>query len=176
MLNENFYISLKKFFKDQNITQQQVADKLGTSQAYVNSILIGRNPIGRQTASRLAAAYGLSAAWLLTGEGEMLSSSHGSVNHISMDAGSRINATGGSSVSNVGNVAQGSRQTAHNAVVHSARIVIRRRGNFRKHSIQFLFSAHKSLMLKIQTIMPLRRTSLHAQRYKKNLESIQVYL
>lgn len=107
MLNENFYISLKKFFKDQNITQQQVADKLGTSQAYVNSILTGRNPIGRQTASRLAAAYGLSAAWLLTGEGEMLYSSHGSVNHISIDAGSRINATGGSSVSNVGNVAQG---------------------------------------------------------------------
>ena len=103
MLNENFYISLKKFFKDQNITQQQVADKLGTSQAYVNSILTGRNPIGRQTASRLAAAYGLSAAWLLTGEGEMLYSSHGSVNHISI----RINATGGSSVSNVGNVAQG---------------------------------------------------------------------
>lgn len=34
MLNENFYISLKKLFKDQNITQQQVADKLGTSQAY----------------------------------------------------------------------------------------------------------------------------------------------
>lgn len=68
MLNENFYISLKKFFKDQNITQQQVADKLGTSQAYVNSILTGRNHIGRQTASRLAAAYGLSAAWLLTGE------------------------------------------------------------------------------------------------------------
>ena len=106
MLNENFYISLKKFFKDQNITQQQVADKLGTSQAYVNSILTGRNPIGRQTASRLATAYGLSAAWLLTGEGEMLYSSHGSVNHISIDAGSRINATGGSSVSNVGNVAQ----------------------------------------------------------------------
>lgn len=107
MLNENFYISLKKFFKEQDITQQQVADKLGTSQAYVNSILTGRNPIGRQTASRLAAAYGLSAAWLLTGEGEMLSSSHGSVNHISIDAGSRINATGGSSVNNVGNVAQG---------------------------------------------------------------------
>lgn len=107
MLNENFYISLKKFFKDQNITQQQVADKLGTSQAYVNSILTGGNPIGRQTASRLAAAYGLSAAWLLTGEGEMLYSSHGSVNHISIDAGSRINATGSSSVSNVGNVAQG---------------------------------------------------------------------
>jgi plasmid maintenance system antidote protein VapI len=107
MLNENFYISLKKFFKDQNITQQQVAYKLGTSQAYVNSILTGRNPIGRQTAAKLSAAYGLSAAWLLTGEGEMLATSHGSVNHISIDAGSRINATGGSSVSNVGNVAQG---------------------------------------------------------------------
>ena len=37
----------------------------------------------------------------------MLYSSHGSVNHISIDAGSRINATGSSSVSNVGNVAQG---------------------------------------------------------------------
>lgn len=112
MLNENFYISLKKFFKDQNITQQQVAYKLGTSQAYVNSILTGRNPIGRQTAAKLSAAYGLSAAWLLTGEGEMLASSHGSVNHISIDAGSRINATGGSSVSNVGNVGNVGQGTA----------------------------------------------------------------
>ena len=119
MLNENFYISLKKFFKDQNITQQQVADKLGTSQAYVNSILTGRNTIGRQTASRLAAAYGLSAAWLLTGEGEMLYSSHGSVNHISIDAGSRINATGGSSVSNVGNVAQDTAKPCVSSAVSS---------------------------------------------------------
>lgn len=72
MLEENFYIKLKKFFKSQEITQQEIADTLGVKQSYVNLMLNGRNPIGRATAQKFSDAYGLSVAWLLTGEGEMM--------------------------------------------------------------------------------------------------------
>ena len=73
MIDETYYATLKAFFKKQGITQQQIGDALGTSQSYVNSLLTGRNPIGKSTAAKLHEAYGLSAAWLLTGEGELLS-------------------------------------------------------------------------------------------------------
>lgn len=79
MVDENFYIQLKKFFKAQGITQQQIADKIGTSQAYINQLITGKSLFGKQMANRFQCLYGLSAAWLLTGEGEMLASSHGSV-------------------------------------------------------------------------------------------------
>ena len=101
MIDENFYIQLKDFFRKHGITQGNIAEALGTRQSFVSAMFNGRRTITRQTASKLAAAYGLSVAWLLTGEGEMLSAPNGgSVNHISIDAGG-IHASGGSSVSNV---------------------------------------------------------------------------
>lgn len=72
MEDEKFYTTLRKFFKRQGITQQEIGKVLGTSQSYVNSLFSGRNPIGKATAQKFSEAYGLSVAWLLTGEGEMM--------------------------------------------------------------------------------------------------------
>lgn len=72
MEDEKFYATLRKFFKRQGITQQEIGKVLGTSQSYVNSLFSGRNPIGKATAQKFSDAYGLSVAWLLTGEGEMM--------------------------------------------------------------------------------------------------------
>ncbi len=72
MLDKNFYSRLKNFFKSQGITQQEIGNALGTTQAYVNLMLNGRCSLGRATAQKLSDAYGLSMAWLLTGEGPMM--------------------------------------------------------------------------------------------------------
>lgn len=40
MLNEKFYIQLKKFFKRQGITQAEIAERYGTTQAHINLLLI----------------------------------------------------------------------------------------------------------------------------------------
>lgn len=86
MIDSFFYDTLKKFFKRQGITQQQIGDALGTTQVYVNSILNGRAPIGKSTAVKLHDLYGLSVAWLLTGEGEMMASSNATTINIGRDS------------------------------------------------------------------------------------------
>lgn len=86
MLDEKFYIQLKKFFKRQGITQQQIGDALGTTQVYVNSILNGRAQIGKSTAKKFHDLYGLSVAWLLTGEGEMMADSNATTINIGRDS------------------------------------------------------------------------------------------
>lgn len=40
MLNEKFYIQLKKFLKRQGITQAEIAECCGTTQAYINILPI----------------------------------------------------------------------------------------------------------------------------------------
>lgn len=86
MIDSFFHDTLKKFFKRQGITQQQIGDALGTTQVYVNSILNGRAPIGKSTAVKLHDLYGLSVAWLLTGEGEMMASSNATTINIGRDS------------------------------------------------------------------------------------------
>mgnify|MGYP002521350825 CR=1 FL=1 len=102
MQDENFYVQLKKFFKDLGLTQRQIADKLGVKQSYVNLMLNGRNPIGRHNAQKFHDAYGLSVAWLLTGEGDMMARG-AAVNIDARDnRGNTITAAGGSSVAGHG--------------------------------------------------------------------------
>lgn len=101
MLNENFYSQLKKFFKGCGITQNQMAEVLGADQSYISQLLNGKCSLGRATAQKLSDAYGLSVAWLLTGEGNMLKTpaAGGQVNNINVDAsGNSINASGNASV------------------------------------------------------------------------------
>lgn len=62
---------LKRYFDENGVTQQQVADALGVSLQYVNQLLNGRKPLGKKNAERLASLYGLSKPFLLTGEGEL---------------------------------------------------------------------------------------------------------
>lgn len=64
--------AIKKYFRTQGIAQTDIAITLNVSKQYVNDVLNGRATIGKGLASRLSEAYGLSPAWLLTGEGEML--------------------------------------------------------------------------------------------------------
>ena len=86
MIDKFFYDTLKKFFKAQGITQQQIGDALGTTQVYVNSILNGRAQIGKSTAKKFHDLYGLSVAWLLTGEGEMMATSNATTINIGRDS------------------------------------------------------------------------------------------
>lgn len=63
--------SLKKYFNSIGLTQQDIADKLGVSQAAVSALLNGK-PFGKKLAQKWADVFGLKPNWLLTGEGEML--------------------------------------------------------------------------------------------------------
>ena len=63
---------LDKFFKDKGLSQREIADSMGVCPAYINAVLCGRKAIGKKVAEKISNLYGLSASWLLTGEGEML--------------------------------------------------------------------------------------------------------
>ncbi len=100
MKDEFFYKDLKKFFKDLGLSQKQIADTLGIKQSYVNLMLNGRNPIGRHNAQKFSDAYGLSVAWLLTGEGPMMAAD------VSDSAGNNVAVTAGNNgVAGNGNTA-----------------------------------------------------------------------
>lgn len=63
---------LREYFENQGITQSQIAHDLDSSIQYINNMLSGRREFGRNTSRRFEEAYGISAAWLMTGEGEMM--------------------------------------------------------------------------------------------------------
>lgn len=86
MLDEKFYIQLKNFFKRQGITQAEIAERYGTTQAYINLLLNGKTPIGKSCAVKLHELYGLSVSWLLTGEGNMIDESTTNTVNISRDS------------------------------------------------------------------------------------------
>lgn len=86
MLDEKFYIQLKKFFKRQGITQAEIAERYGTTQAYINLLLNGKTPIGKSCAVKLHELYGLSVSWLLTGNGNMIDESTTNTVNISRDS------------------------------------------------------------------------------------------
>lgn len=87
MLDEKFYIQLKKFFKRQGITQAEIAERYGTTQAYINLLLNGKTPIGKSCAVKLHELYGLSVSWLLTGDGNMIDESTTNTVNINRDSG-----------------------------------------------------------------------------------------
>lgn len=67
-----FLNNLREYFNSQGITQREVAEKLGVSPAYINKLFRGEKAFGKKTAQQFQTLFGLSAPWLLTGEGEML--------------------------------------------------------------------------------------------------------
>lgn len=66
---KKFCEDLKDFFKAQGLTQQNIAERLNVSQSYVGMLMAGSKAFGKNTAQAWADEFGLSAAWLLTGEG-----------------------------------------------------------------------------------------------------------
>lgn len=47
---ENIGEKLSSYFKEKGITQEEIASRLGVSQAYVNALLNGRKAFGKQQA------------------------------------------------------------------------------------------------------------------------------
>ena len=86
-MNEYFFSELKRFLKERKITQVKMAQDLNASQPYVSAILNGKTPIGKAQAKRLSELYGLSVSWLLTGEGEMLSTGPKNSNNVQTNEG-----------------------------------------------------------------------------------------
>lgn len=63
---------LRAYFANQGITQKDIAEEFGVTKSAINQYLTGKKPFGKQMAEKFSKRYGLSASWLLTGEGEML--------------------------------------------------------------------------------------------------------
>lgn len=68
--NKNL-IELRQYLTSLGLTQEDIAKRFGVSKQAVNSLLSGRKPFGKQNAIKWAKEFGLSASWLLTGEGQM---------------------------------------------------------------------------------------------------------
>ena len=66
---------LREYFDNQGITQQNIADRFGVSKQTINPYMTGAKPFGRKVAQKWAEEFGLSASWLLTGEGDMFGGS-----------------------------------------------------------------------------------------------------
>lgn len=62
---------LYNYLSSKGLTQKSIAEALGVSEQYVNALLKGRSKFGKKQAEIWANKFGLSASWLLTGEGEM---------------------------------------------------------------------------------------------------------
>ena len=63
---------LRQFLKENNITQEKAAERLGITVGAVNALLTGKRDFGRKSATAWGDEFGLSVYWLMTGEGEML--------------------------------------------------------------------------------------------------------
>lgn len=68
----NIHLAIQEYFRDRNISQVAIAEELGVTKAYVNSLLSGRQRFGKKQAEIWSQKFGFSKSWLLTGEGEML--------------------------------------------------------------------------------------------------------
>lgn len=62
----NYLTTLREYFREQRLSQNEIADKLGVSSAFVSGVLTGKFPIGKKTAQRFTDAYGISTVWLLS--------------------------------------------------------------------------------------------------------------
>lgn len=71
---DNKLSELREYLEKQGYTQESIAKRFDVSKQAINALLTGRKPFGKQNAQRWANEFGLSAAWLITGEGEMLAS------------------------------------------------------------------------------------------------------
>ncbi len=63
---------MKAFIRDTGLGQGEIAEILQTSQPAVNALINGKKPFGKKVAAKWEKEFGIRAAWLITGEGEML--------------------------------------------------------------------------------------------------------
>lgn len=69
---EDKIVALNRFFRERNMTTQDIAEKVGMSTTHILNLLSGRSKFIMKTACLFFDTFGLSPAWLMTGEGEML--------------------------------------------------------------------------------------------------------
>lgn len=65
-------IALNRFFRERNMTTQDIAEKVGMSTSHILNLLSGRSKFIMKTACLFFDTFGLSPAWLMTGEGGMI--------------------------------------------------------------------------------------------------------
>lgn len=70
-MEEKIAKTLKEWFESHHISNETVAQDLSVSVQFVSMLLNGRKSIGKKLADRLCNHYGLSKAFLLTGEGDI---------------------------------------------------------------------------------------------------------
>lgn len=63
---------LSNYLNNRGLAQKYIANTLGISEQSVNALVNGRRQFGRKTSAEWQKHFGLSASWLMTGEGEML--------------------------------------------------------------------------------------------------------
>ena len=60
---------LRSYFKEIGMSQVEIAEKLGVSKTTVNNLLTGYSKFGKAQAEKWSELFGISKAFLLTGEG-----------------------------------------------------------------------------------------------------------
>lgn len=68
-------LKLRNYLKDKGLTQVKIAEVFNVDKGYINQLLTGRKAFGKRTAQEWSDQFGLSASWLLTGEGDMFGGS-----------------------------------------------------------------------------------------------------
>ena len=58
---------VRKYFLQREITQKEVADRIGMNTSSLNNMLTGGRPFSKNVAAKLAQNYGFSIAYLLLG-------------------------------------------------------------------------------------------------------------
>ena len=63
---------LRDFFKERGISQVEIAEKLGVTKNTINRYFLGYSKFGKAQAERWHDLFGISKAFLLTGEGSII--------------------------------------------------------------------------------------------------------
>lgn len=74
-MGDKKFSALAEYFKSKGVTQLAIAEKLGVSKAYVNALMTGKKAFGKSQAAKWSSEFGISASWLLTGDGDMFTTS-----------------------------------------------------------------------------------------------------
>lgn len=74
-MGDKNFSTLAEYFKSKGVTQLAIAEKLGVSKAYVNALMTGKKAFGKSQAAKWSSEFGISASWLLTGDGDMFTTS-----------------------------------------------------------------------------------------------------
>lgn len=72
---KNIGEELKSYFKEKGITQEEIAEKLGVSQAYVGALFNNSKNFGKKQAEKWNKLFGIPVNFLLTGEGSIYADS-----------------------------------------------------------------------------------------------------